>query len=522
MEYEVQERLLASLPKEMRRLVVLSRLEGDFTYLHMEVVTFADLWERARVAVDFIERVWDTFEPFQVKLEASVVPRYNIRPNAVRIFGLRPTWKKWGEIRGLLLKGKIAGFHVHDWEATHSHCLRHDTDVSLDVIFGQWRGQAQGHRQSERPLYDPREAKMFKLCVNTRVWGGTVSARVQEQVVSLACDLFQAVDGACGYIDLGDNYVTPTCITPYERRLGMDVPRLRRLCKEVRGAFWGNLLSARHVRALGGSQFVIQQAPCYKVIPLALTVAQANGDVPLYLQLTETLGMATPKDYSRLESFLTPILISSQGQLSFTILDPALVTSLGDVNRLRQTLADSVRRAAVLPHGALLVEYDQPDGWPAAYRALQRIGCDAARGYREIPQLRGMWLVDDAVVWTLTKLIPPRPRSGPIYPAVVVEPCIPGDALKFQVFFVNPPTGDTEDRLKKLVREWRTLEYESESGKMAISYCSEPECEGDSLMWQADLAPVGQDAYFQLVMMLDEFSKTVSRLAEVHVGAWVK
>jgi hypothetical protein len=41
-------------------------------------------------------------------------------------------------------------------------------------------------------------------------------------------------------------------------------------------------------------------------------------------------------------------------------------------------------------------------------------------------------------------------------------------------------------------------------------------------VWQADLAPVGQDAYIQLVLMLDEFSKSTARLAEVHVDAWAK
>ena len=44
-----ESKLLATLPKELRRLVILSRLEGDFTYLRMEVVTFVHLWERTQV-----------------------------------------------------------------------------------------------------------------------------------------------------------------------------------------------------------------------------------------------------------------------------------------------------------------------------------------------------------------------------------------------------------------------------------------------------------------------------------------
>ena len=516
------EQLLASLPKEMRRLVILSKLEGDFTYLQMEVVTYKNLWECSEVVVDFIERVWRTFEPFQVKLEVSIVPRYDTHRSAVRTFGLKPTWKKWAKTRRLLLEGQIAGIFMHEWDATHSHCLRHDTDISLDVRFGKWWGQAQGHRTSERPLYDPRGAKMFKLCINTRVWGGTVSTEVQEQTVDMACDVFRAVDGACGYVHIGDDYATIADVTPYERRLGMEKhgPNLRRLCSEVRGAFWGNLLSARHVQALGGSQLVRQRAPCDKVISLAHSGERTTDCESIYLQLTPTPEEVTPEHYARLESFLAPILISTRGQLGITLLDSALVASLGDAKALKESMANSVRRAVSLPCGALLVEYDLPSGRPAAYNALQRIGCDTARGYRQIPQLRSVWHPDDAVVWTLTRLIPPRPRSGPLCPTVVVQPCIPGDALEFQVFFVDSPLGDREEQMKELVREWSAFEYDVEPGTAVISHCSVPERREDTITWVADLAPVGQDAYFQLVMMLDEFSKTTARLAEVHVGAW--
>jgi hypothetical protein len=234
------------------------------------------------------------------------------------------------------------------------------------------------------------------------------------------------------------------------------------------------------------------------------------------------LGAGTAEDYARLESFLAPILISSQGQLGITILDRALVASLGDVPHLKQSLANSVRRVALLPGGALLVQYDQPDGWSAAYRALLGIGCSIAEGYREIPQLRSMWEPDDAVVWAHANLIPPRPKSGPLLPAILVQPCIHSDALEFQVSFANPLTSSVTRQLKELVREWSTLRYEVEHEIPVISECSALKRKGDLLVWQADLAPVGQDAYIQLVLMLDEFSKSTAKLSEARVCAWAK
>jgi hypothetical protein len=76
--------------------------------------------------------------------------------------------------------------------------------------------------------------------------------------------------------------------------------------------------------------------------------------------------------------------------------------------------------------------------------------------------------------------------------------------------------------MKELVQEWSALTYDVEPDLAMISHRSVPERKEEIIAWQADLAPVGQDAYIQLVMMLDEFSKTTARLAKVHVGAWAK
>jgi len=51
----------------------------------------------------------------------------------------------------------------------------------------------------------------------------------------------------------------------------------------------------------------------------------------------------------------------------------------------------------------------------------------------------------------------------------------------------------------------------------AITRSTELEFRGSLWLWSADLSPVGQDSYFQLVLMLDEFSRSVARLSEVHI-----
>ena len=507
----------------MKSLMEPYRPRERSSYLQMEIVTYVDLWERADVVVDFIERVWQTFDPFQARLETLIWSRWKPRHSRARTFALRPTGKKWAETRRLLLEREVARIVMYDWETTHSYDRgAFDPNVYLAVHFGDPWEQARGHLAKTETMFDPREAKQFVVSMSTRPWSGRVSSKIQEKIAGLAQDLFRAVSGACGYVDIGDQEVTFMGVSPYERRLGMTESNTRRLWQDVRGAFWGNLLSALHVSRLGGSQLVRQRAPCYEIISLSSPGLRVTDEDPLYLQMTPTLGTMRPEDYTQMEDFLAPILVSSKGQLGITILDYALVASAGDATRIRQMLAGIVRRAVVLPRGDILVEYNSPDGWPEAYQALEWMGSNTGRGYRAIPQLRSMWWPDDAVVWTLAELISPRPRSGPIFPVILVQPYVLGDGLELEVCFVNSPTRDVEEQLTNLVQEWSILQYDTETGLTKISHHSVPRRKDDSVAWFADLAPVGQDAYFQLVLMLDEFSKTTARLDQVHVGAWSK
>jgi hypothetical protein len=506
--------------EEVQRFMVPYQPRERFPYLQMEVVTYVDLWEQAQIAVSFIERVWHTFEPFQVKLEANLRLRGQSPHSSSRTFGLKPEWKKWAETRQLLLDGQVESIVMYDWAMTHSYDRGIEPDVYLGVHFGELWWQMRGHPKAADSMFDPRGARLFVVSISTRPWAGRVSAEIQEQVVRLTQDLFQAVEGACGYIDIGDQEAILYSRTPYEQRLQISSGNTRRLCWSVRGAFWGNLLSGRHVERLGGSQLVKQEAPCQLIVSLSDGETQANRQEPLYLQLTPALETTTPEDYARLEAFFAPILISSEGQRGIFILDPAVVAHFGDGAELVQAFSGSVQRVVLLPQGALLIEYEQPAGQPAAYRLLQQTGCDVARGYRAIPQLQSLWWPDDALVGTLPELVPPRPKSGPVFPAILVQPCISGHALRFRASFAAPPTNEGEEHLRNLTREWSALEYETGTGQTAITYCSVPERQESSVIWYADLAPVGQDAYFQLILMLDEFSKMAARLTEVHVGAW--
>jgi hypothetical protein len=124
---------------------------------------------------------------------------------------------------------------------------------------------------------------------------------------------------------------------------------------------------------------------------------------------------------------------------------------------------------------------------------------------------------DDAYVFTVEKLIPPRRKFGPVFPHISVQSCLHDHKVKFQIDFSEQPTYEQKLELRKLVEEWKCLSYDVKSESLIISDCSVVDMEEKTIEWDADLAPVGQDAYFQLVLMLDHFSKTIQRLSEIRV-----
>jgi hypothetical protein len=71
----------------------------------------------------------------------------------------------------------------------------------------------------------------------------------------------------------------------------------------LRGYFWGNVLSARHIAALGGRDRVLSEAPCARAEDWS-----AAGRELVYLQLTPDLELVRDDALLALERYLRPVL----------------------------------------------------------------------------------------------------------------------------------------------------------------------------------------------------------------------
>jgi hypothetical protein len=147
-------------------------------------------------------------------------------------------------------------------------------------------------------LPDPYQASTFSVVITDKDTVSTAAA-VSETIKRW----FVCLDAACAWVsyrrgdDIDDS--SSTAWTKLEatrrQRLSSYWPALQTF---VRGAFWGNLLSASHCDRLGGRDRILREAPVWHAQPVG------EG---IWLQLSKTLP-PSPDAVDRLEAYLAPLL----------------------------------------------------------------------------------------------------------------------------------------------------------------------------------------------------------------------
>jgi hypothetical protein len=129
-------------------------------------------------------------------------------------------------------------------------------------------------------------------------------ADVQDKLVDIALETFTALKGVSGYLTVGDMQAGKWSVSPYEKSFNPDYRFASWTFRnKLRGAFWGNLLSAEHISKLGGMERIKKEAPVFRV------KATGSGDNQgVFLQLSPLIGTDSPKKLQGLHEYLAPIL----------------------------------------------------------------------------------------------------------------------------------------------------------------------------------------------------------------------
>jgi hypothetical protein len=487
-------------------------------YLQMQIITFADLLSEPEPALRFIRQVWETILPRPFKMEAvlwAMSQPYLTRP---RHFSVTQASSKWQELEALIAAGGVERLTLIDWQANHPRHHEPDvTDTTLTVEWAHRSEQLVGRLSHYTTVTPPRAPKRLQFKINDLVWGGRISSQLQHAIVQLAQDLFSAVQGTCGFIELGEDVLL---MTPHEQQQDMPQVRYELLASQVRGVFWGNLLSGYHVQALGGVGNVMQNAPCDMKMELPRSAQGQWEGTPVYLQLSADMAEATAERRVALAEFLAPILVSIRSQRAAEVLDAQLVRLAGDTDTLRQRLAAAARETSLLPGGALSITYDLPPGWSAALGVLKDMYKLDIAVYRQMPHLDMSIAMPINVFGAVTNLRKETKHAPPL-PLVRIWSGIGADIIQITVVPSNGLDAEQVQALRHAVEVWSASHYDLAGGRTSqINACSGLQQAGTNITWHADLNPIGQDAYIQLVLTLDDFSRRIAPLAEIQIRPW--
>jgi hypothetical protein len=134
------------------------------------------------------------------------------------------------------------------------------------------------------------------------LFGRTISSSVQEYFVSLLRRTAVTARASTEYITLD---ASPD---PYERRYGLNGTQGSRSSgTRLRGYYWANILSERHIQALGGMDEIRTQAPCHVVEDLS-----DGRETLAYLQLTPDLNRFDDEKLRALRDYLSTLLTVEQ------------------------------------------------------------------------------------------------------------------------------------------------------------------------------------------------------------------
>ena len=180
---------------------------------------------------------------------------------------------------------------VFQKQMDHKNLADIGNDIYIKLfVFVDWVCRIQKNAKTEN---------VFRISVSNRLMPGFMS---QEEWVALLKEACCELSCSQGMLEQANEAFANSAF-PMEKYQMPSLEVIRYHDTKLRGYFWGNVLSEKHVERLGGIDRIKEEAPCYLVEEIQ------SGDRQLvYLQATERLGEFTEEKRMELKKYLEPLL----------------------------------------------------------------------------------------------------------------------------------------------------------------------------------------------------------------------
>lgn len=258
----------------------------------MDISTFDNLALRGEKTVEILDGILQEFVlPFDIKLVIQTE----------KISGRKKMYtfsdKNWAKIIKFLLNGEMQHVLIRSEEDSKIDQKYYNSSLSLSVTCDY----IQKYRNFD---FIKKISNNLSFSISERQLSFPISKESQNRWVGLFKNSFKKLNGINGYLTRG--YTTASFspnITQLEGSSNLSYFfHSQNFDQVVRGYYWGNIISERHIEKLGGFEKVFN-APVQSVEKL-----EFNNREAVYMQLTADINCYSDEQLKMLKEFYNVIL----------------------------------------------------------------------------------------------------------------------------------------------------------------------------------------------------------------------
>lgn len=267
-------------------------------YFSLWLYSYESLVEHYDWVIEFVESTFAFGDPFGVGLQFSA----DMKPRGK---GVRRkfTPKTWEWCKQELRKGRLWMLMTYPKDFAAPQTLYPVWSVNiLSSISHIPQRQVVADDSPMVPYWKLPVPNELQFVIELPLTIPRIDSELQQALVHLGRITFAKINAVYGFINLSRRPASADVGgTEYERRRDLLASQTMYLQRwTVRGAFWENYLTERHIQALGGIDSIKASAPCARVDGLMEGKALA-------LRLTEDVNELSPILVQKLEAYFQPL-----------------------------------------------------------------------------------------------------------------------------------------------------------------------------------------------------------------------
>ena len=255
--------------------------------VQFSIITKTDWYENAEKAIEIMEKSQRTF-PLTQNHEFVYQIGVSYKNGKEKILTITP--KKWENVKEEIRQGNIQSISLFIWPK-NGFTLHPPMCIQFIKPSQFFEGISKEMNDIQHFVIP---WKKDDACTN--------------RMVALFKELFVSFDGIYGYLDYIYGVSIAAIINPTEYEIVNKINYANQNSQKydhlARGYYWGNILTEKHIEALGGEEAFAANVPHHILEKLPMK----DGRLAYYIQLTPNVFFFEPEKYLALKDYLKPIL----------------------------------------------------------------------------------------------------------------------------------------------------------------------------------------------------------------------